>query len=258
MNKTHLVIPDSHAQPGVSNERFTWLGKFIVKHQPDVIVNIGDMADMKSLSSYDVGTLSSEGRRYVDDIAAFNDAMAKLMKPIIDYNRRQKKNKKPMYKPRMVFCLGNHENRIIRAYNEDPKYFGTISIDDLHIKQYGWEIYPFCTPVIIDDIAYSHYFPSGVMMRPVGGANHARRLLMTQFMSATAGHSHLRDFAEQVNSGGRRFCGMVVGCYFEHEEDWAKGANAMYWRGIVLKKNVCEGEYDPEFINIKELRRDYG
>lgn len=256
--KTHLVIPDSHSQSGVNNDRFTWLGEWIVKNKPDVIINIGDMADMKSLSMYDVGKLTAEGRRYCDDIAAFHDAMGKLLAPMQEYNHKRRKQKKGGYHPRMVFCLGNHEHRITRAYNEDPKYFGTISIEDLRLKQYGWEVADFAKPIIIDDIAYSHYFPSGVMMRPVGGLNHARRLLSTQFMSATAGHSHLRDFAEQVNSGGRRFCGMVVGCYFEHEEEWAGGANEMYWRGIVYKKNVSEGSYDPEFISIDELRRDYG
>lgn len=254
---THLVIPDSHAQPGVSNDRFTWLGEWIVENQPDTIINIGDMADMKSLSMYDVGKLSAEGRRYCDDISAFHDAMEKLLAPIKAHNTKRKKQKKSTYHPRMVFCLGNHEHRITRAYNEDPKYFGTISIDDLKLEDYGWEVYDFAVPVIVDDIAYSHYFPSGVMMRPIGGLNHARKLLSTQFMSATAGHSHLRDFAEQVNAGGRRFCATVVGCYFEHDEDWATGANKMYWRGIVHKKNVHGGSYDPEFISIDELRSTY-
>ena len=255
---THLVIPDSHAQPGVDNDRFTWLGKWIADNRPDVIINIGDMADMKSLSMYDVGKLSAEGRRYSDDIAAFKDAMDKMLAPIEAYNRKRKKQKKGPYKPRMVYCLGNHEYRIERAYNEEPKYFGTISIKDLCLEEYGWEVVPFTKSIIVDDIAYSHYFTSGVMMRPIGGLNHARKLLSTQFMSATAGHSHLRDFAEHVNVAGRRFCATVVGCYFEHEEDWAGEANKLYWRGLVHKTNVVEGSYDPNFINIDELRDKYG
>ena len=255
---THLVIPDSHAQPGVSNDRFTWLGKYIVEVQPDVIINIGDMADMKSLAHYDQGTRSAEGRRYKDDIAAVNDALSKLMAPIYEYNKKQKKLKRKQYTPRLVFCMGNHEERIVRAANEDPKFYGTIGLEDIKLEEHGWEVVPFCEPAIIDDIAYAHYAPSGVMMRPIGGVNHARRLLATQYMSSTVGHSHLRDFSEQSNSGGRKFNGLVVGCYFEHHEGWAKNANKMYWRGIVLKKNVVEGTYDPEFISIEELKEEYG
>ena len=257
-HKSHLVIPDSHSQPGHDNARFTALGHWIVEHQPDVIINIGDMADMKSLSMYDVGKLSAEGRRYCDDIAAFHDAMEKLLAPIKKYNSTCRSKRKKKYTPRMVYCLGNHEDRINRAYHNDPKYYGTISIDDLKLEEYGWEVQPFCVPIIIDDIAYSHYFPSGVLMKPIGGINHARKLLNTQFMSATAGHSHLRDFAEHSNAGGRKFCATVVGCFFEHDEGWAKGANRMYWRGIVHKKNVHKGSYDPDFISIQELRRTYG
>jgi len=258
MTRTHLVIPDSHSQPGVSNDRFTWLGKWIVEHKPDVIINIGDMADMKSLSMYDEGKRTAEGRRYVDDVAAMHDAMSKLMAPINALNKRRKRAKKALYKPELHYCLGNHEHRITRASNDEPKFFGAIGIDDLGIEAHGWKVHPFLEPVIIDDIAYAHYFPSGVMMRPIGGVNHARRILSTQFMSATCGHSHLRDFAEQVNAGGRRFCGCVVGCYFEHDEEWAgKAANGMYWRGIVYKTNVREGQYDPQFISIEELKQKY-
>ena len=48
---THLIIPDGHTHPDYNNDRFTWLGKLIVDLQPEVVVNIGDMADMASLCS---------------------------------------------------------------------------------------------------------------------------------------------------------------------------------------------------------------
>ena len=51
-----LVICDPHAHPNYDNKRFTDLGRFIVKTRPDIIVCIGDMADMPSLSMYDKGT----------------------------------------------------------------------------------------------------------------------------------------------------------------------------------------------------------
>lgn len=61
MNKTILVIPDAHASPKHNNSRFDILGKFILDRQPDIIVNIGDFADMEALCSYDKGKASFEG-----------------------------------------------------------------------------------------------------------------------------------------------------------------------------------------------------
>ena len=65
-----LVIPDAHAQPAVDNERFSLLGRMICDVRPDVVVSIGDLFDLPSLSSYDVGRKSFEGRTYADDIDA--------------------------------------------------------------------------------------------------------------------------------------------------------------------------------------------
>ena len=71
---THLIIPDAHAMPNVSNERFTWLGKLVAEIQPDVIVDIGDWCDMESLCIYDKGKLQFEGRRYKKDVQCALDA----------------------------------------------------------------------------------------------------------------------------------------------------------------------------------------
>ena len=66
----HLIIPDTQVKRGVDLSYLEWIGKYIVDKKPDVIVQIGDFADMPSLSSYDVGKKSFEGRRYKDDIEA--------------------------------------------------------------------------------------------------------------------------------------------------------------------------------------------
>src|SRR5678816_1840691 len=116
-----LVIPDVQAKPGNDFTFLRKLGMYIVEKQPDIIVNIGDFADMPSLSSYDVGKKSFEGRRYVKDIEAAHEAQTALLEPLWDYNHKARKNKEKQYKPRMVLTLGNHEERINRAVNEDAK-----------------------------------------------------------------------------------------------------------------------------------------
>ena len=156
-NRTHLIIPDAHAKPDVSNERFDWLGRMIMAERPDVIVCIGDFYDMEALSSYDRGKGSMEGRRYKKDIEAGNEALSRLMAPMIKHNKRQAKNKKKQYSPRMVYTAGNHENRINIALNQDPWTLeGVISMEDMAWKQYGWEAYPYLERVCVDGITYTH------------------------------------------------------------------------------------------------------
>jgi hypothetical protein len=52
-----------------------------VDYRPDVVVNIGDFADMPSLSTHDkVGSKYFEGKRYKDDIAFAKVGMKKMLK----------------------------------------------------------------------------------------------------------------------------------------------------------------------------------
>jgi hypothetical protein len=55
MSKTYLVVPDQHAHPDHNNDRADYLGKFIKDLKPHVVVNIGDAADLASLSTFDKG-----------------------------------------------------------------------------------------------------------------------------------------------------------------------------------------------------------
>jgi hypothetical protein len=59
---------------------------------------------------------------------------------------------------------------------------------------------------------------------------------------------------------GTKISGLVVGCYLDIDqwEDYAGEANKMWWKGIVILNDVENGEYEPEFINIKQLRKLYG
>ena len=152
MTRKHLIIPDTQVKYGLDFSYLNRIGQYIVDKKPDVVVHLGDFADMESLSSYDVGKKSFEGKRYVKDIAAAKEAMDKLLGPMREFNIRAKKNKEKQYKPRLVLCLGNHEERIERAVNSDPKLEGLIKYEDLPYED--WEVHSFLKPVFIDGIAY--------------------------------------------------------------------------------------------------------
>jgi hypothetical protein len=256
-----LCIPDSHAKPNVNNNRYEWLAHLALDRRPDVIVDMGDWADMPSLCSYDMGKKSFEGRRYAKDVASARDARERFAYPISEHNRKSiaGDNTIEYYHPRLVALGGNHdEGRINRVIELHPELDGTISHHDLIAKAYGWEYVPFLKPISIHGITFCHYFPSGVMSYPISGENPAGSILKKMFMSTISAHTHLRDFAERTRADGRKICSAVVGCYFEHNEAYTKGTDSMWWRGVMFANNIQDGQFDPEFINIKTLRKTYG
>jgi hypothetical protein len=255
MTKTHLIIPDCQVKDGVDLSYLEWVGKYIADKQPDVLVNIGDFADMPSLSSYDVGRKSFEGRRYKTDVEVVRKAMDTLLGPMRELNEQRKKRKEKQYRPRMVLTLGNHEDRINRAIEGDPKLDGTISIHDLGYEQAGWEVYPYLSPVVIDGVVYCHFFTSGVMGRPVASA---AALLTKRHMSAVMGHVQGRQIAYANRADGRQITGLFCGCCYLHDEDYLGAQGNNYWRGIWMLHEVEDGQYDEMPVSLRYLRKRYG
>jgi len=253
----HLVIGDQHMKPGQSLERFSILGEFALKHRPDKIIAMGDWADMESLCSYDFGKKSFEGRRYNKDVEASREALAAFNAPIDAYNRRQAKNRKVQYKPDKIMLGGNHdEARINRVIEMDPKMDGTISVEDLGFNDYGWNHQPFLIAKDIDGIMYNHYFISGNLGKAIGGENSARSIISKNMSSSTCAHSHIFDFASRAKLNGKVIYGLVAGCYFEENSDYAAATEHLWWRGLFLKHNVKDGEYNLEMFSFDRLRKE--
>ena len=251
----HLVIPDCQVKPGHDLDYLRWIGNYIVEKQPDVVVCIGDFADMPSLSSYDVGTKSFEGRRYKSDIEATHQGMETLLGPLWSYNAKAKKGHRERYNPRLVLTLGNHENRINKVTNSDPKLDGTISIEDLKYKEYGWEVHKFLDVVVIDGIAYSHYFTSGVLGRP---CTSAAAQLNKKHQSCVSGHQQGFQIATAHRADGKRLTSIIAGSAYEHDEDYLNYQTNNHWRGILMLHNVEDGEFDCVPVPIKYLKNKYG
>lgn len=256
-----LIIPDTHAHPDYDNERFSWLGEFILDQRPDTIVCLGDFADMPSLSSYDKGTRSFEGRRYRRDIESSLDAQDKLFDAVGQYNARQARNKKQQYHPRTVMLGGNHEEgRISKVTQMHPELHDTIDIRDLAFGLYWKEYIPYKEIGFVEGFALSHYFVSGLMGRPIGGENAAKSLLAKQGMSCIAGHSHLLDFAVRTRADGKKMMGLVGGCYVHPEmvEGWNANTASLWWNGVTLLEAVEDGwSENVSFISQETLKNRY-
>jgi Calcineurin-like phosphoesterase len=249
---THLVIPDVQAKEGNDFTYLRCLGNFIVQKKVDTIICIGDFSDMESLSTYDRGLKSFEGRSYQKDVWAAREAMDALLTPLFEFNAKAKKNKEKQYKPRMVLTLGNHENRINRAINEDRKLDGLISTDDLPYQD--WQVIPFLEVITIDGIAYSHYFTSGVMGRPITTAN---ALLTKKHMSCFAGHQQGRQIAYGRRADGKEMTAIIAGSFYEHEENYLGAQGNQHWRGFYVLHDVHDGAYDEMAVSIKFLKERY-
>lgn len=250
----HLVIPDCQVRPGDDTTFLTAIGNYIVDKQPEVLVNLGDFADMPSLSSWDVGKKSFEGRRYVSDVAATKQAMSALLTPINNFNDKARKNGKKLYKPRMELLLGNHEHRIDRAVNGDAKLEGVLSVSDLQYREAGWNVSPFLNVVVVDGIAYSHYFVTGVAGRPASSATAQFRKTN---MSCIAGHQQ----GLQIHTGGRadgaRLTSIIAGSCYEHDEGYLGPQGNKHWRGFLVLHEVKDGEFDLMPVSLEYVKRKY-
>jgi hypothetical protein len=245
----HLVISDPQRKPDQTHEDMTALGNLVVDRRPEVIVCVGDWWDMPSLCSYDDGTMYMENQRYLADVEAGNEAMEAFLAPMEDFNRRAKKK----YKPRMVFLIGNHEERIERFGADNPKLEDVLTYDDLALD--AWEVHDFLEVVEIDGVYYSHYFTNH-MNKPIGGTVF-NRLNKLKF-SFTQGHQQLYAHTKEYLNDGRVLNGLITGSFYQYKERYMGPQASNHWRGVVYKHDVHNGDYDIEMIHISRLMREYG
>jgi hypothetical protein len=249
-----LVIPDCQVKEGIPTEHLTWAGNAIVDYRPDVVVNIGDFADMPSLSTHDVkGSKYFEGLRYKKDIVVVKEAMSKMLLPLRELQAKQKSSKEKVYKPRMIMLMGNHENRINRAINNNPTLEGLLSTDDLEYSK-DWETHEFLHPVFINGVGFNHYWPVGAMGRP---ASSAATIISKLHMSCIAGHQQGKQVAYGKRADGQSICAIIAGSYYLHDESYMDQLSNKHWRGLVMLNEVADGHFDEMFLSIEYLRRKY-
>lgn len=238
----HFVIPDTQVSPEHdATDHLTAAGNYIIERKPDTIIHLGDHFDMHSLSSYDRGTKKAEGARLYADIEAGIMAMDELMKPINAYNSRRRKHKMKVYKPKMHFLIGNHEERIMRHVNAYPELHGFLSYKDLELESFGWEVHDFLELVTLDGVGYSHYMANPNTGRPWGGV--AKTRLNNVGFTFTMGHQQGKDLAEKHLANGQCLRALIVGSYYQHDEDYKGPQGNPHWRGCIYKHDVADGNY---------------
>ena len=184
-----------------------------------------------------------ENRRYKSDVVAGNNALRYLRENIDSY---------PGWNPEYHMLRGNHEQRIARAVENDPRLEDSIGYSDLESP--GWTVHDFLERVWIDGICYSHYFANPMTGRPLGGNIESR--LSKLGHSFTMGHQQTLGVAIRYSAQTSQR-GLVAGACYLHDEEYKGPQGNDHWRGCLLKRNVSEGSYDLTELSLDSLCRKY-
>lgn len=247
--KNILVIPDTHVEPGEDNYRATLLGRYIKKNKPDIIVHIGDLAEMGSMSFHD----PIKSCTYAADVEAVQDFMKKLKKAA----------GKAWIEAETIFIEGNHEARMRRFVDSQPEFEGVICLEDLGVFEdfdvvVEWDGIPGGPGTIErEGVRFSHYVQTR-MGKAMSGVNQGRAMIKDWHQSVVVGHSHLLSYATEPLPDGRHLHGVVVGCFFDHDHSWSGQSQKRYWRGLIMLHNVENGQMDVEQVSLHRLEQTHG
>lgn len=250
----HGIIGDTQIRPGVSTEHLVWVAKLFADEKVNTVIQLGDWADMRSLSSYDTSTKKAiEGADVGEDFEAANVAWRLVEDTWAAAG----------YTPdRKIYLLGNHEQRIERYVTQNPEHRTTVNYEKFNAAKYGWEVFPFLEVVVVDGIRYSHYFPRSAKGRTNAsakyGAPSALDQIKREMRSCTAGHTQGLCQALYFAGPGVRYRSLILGSSYTHDEEFLTPQGNNYWRGVYIKKDVADGWYDGEEFSFERLERMYG
>lgn len=243
------VIPDTQDKPGAPKDNADWFGAWVRDRKPQVVVHLGDGPDMGSCSTHDEpGSLAAEGRSLEDDLSSWREWLGRFKKACGPWRGRK------------VVCLGNHENRLERFRNNNPSLRHTHTRDPFGYLEYGWEVQPFLSPVVIQGIAFAHFFPrsaTGKVMQTKNGAPNALTMVRREMRSCVAGHTQGLDVA-CLTVGGRTLRGVIAGSAYLHTEDYLSPQGQGHWAGVLELNEAADGYFDLVEVSLEYLCRSYG
>ncbi len=246
-SKLHLVIPDVHAEPGDDLDRLSAAMNLACDHQPDHVIQIGDLGDFGAFSTHEEpGSLT--------DIEANEDHWA-------DFEVMERAvGELEIYGLPTTITLGNHEDRVNRYIDKNPRckkaynFMANSGLKDSHIKTV-----PYGRHTIIDGILYTHV-PMNKMGRPIGSVAGIKRFTLGAKANAVVyGHTHKFDAPHfDVEADHSLKSAINVGCLFEGHGAYMNKAAVCYWRGVTLLRVYKKGPPDIETISMNRLLSEWG
>ncbi len=201
---TVLVISDLHS-PFLHLDTVPFLSAIKRKYSPGLVIQIGDLVDLHSLSSYnaepEADSIKTEIEKAVKELA-------------------------PIYRmfPRVKMVLGNHDIRIAKkaAGVGIPKFL-LKDLREIYQIPKGWDI---SHKWFIDGVVYEH----GTGLSGKGAANKAA---MTNMRDTVIGHVHSNVSISYIANSEHLIWGLSVGALIDNDSYAMKYGRAIRNKPIV-------------------------
>ena len=243
-----VAIGDCHATPGYDNKRFEAMGEFAAEELSGVddayIVQIGDWSDCVAFNEH--GTkLEMETVRWEEDKEVTLDSLDRFMDP---FYRRKKKL------PTRTIILGNHENRVTRWIEQNPRFQGAFNVNQLGFERFGFQVVPYMRTMLLGGIHFVHHLGSsnGTAAKISSPTNGIKSVGVT----TVVGHTHTAGWFP-VNYKDRKIHGLDLGCAIHkdmgYQENWSCPTAHKYDRCIWVFDNVKNGDFDFRMVRLESL-----
>lgn len=257
---TTLLVPDAHVSPDQDLSRFARAGQLIIERKPTRIILMGDFLTLESLSNWDLNRAGvMEGRRYQGDIAAGNMALDFMLTPLRLLQERQRRLKEKVYRPRIVYLYGNHEDRLLRYLDTRAELKEHLNLEeDLNLMDHGiTDIIPYRQGIEFDGVNFTHA-PMNAANQAVSGRYAIHRAAEMTAQSLVFAHTHRRENVNFYRHGADNITQVLMcGAFFEHTDAYAYGGLNSYWRGLCILTHWSKGRFDVEDISLERLRSLY-
>jgi hypothetical protein len=221
---------------------------------------------MESLSYFDKNKrLLIEGRRVRHDLLAAAEAWRIVEDHIGTKQDQQRRMKQKIWKPELLWHLGNHEDRVNKWMESVPEMegmFDIISSMDFNLRLYSnVEVVPWKAMVAREGVIFCH--------APIGAAGPisskyiaARSLADVANSSIVFGHTHRKQFysiARYTADGSkcklRTTRALNLGCFFDVWPEYLIRNTPDMWQGVHVLHLLGNGELDVEEITMQRLCR---
>lgn len=257
--KRHIVIPDTQIRPGVRTDHIVWLARFIAEHRlPDHVQFLGDWWDMPSLSTWSKkGSLETEGRRIQADRDAGYSAMEMFFGEL---------ERLGVSIASFGFTMGNHEDRLSRAVQEDPRLLGLIDLETFYgLQDFPIKVAPFMMPQHFDGVTYCHLFDLNANGDTTGrraGQPSASVQVRRVRGSSVAGHKQGYSVAHLTHPYAlpweRETFAAIFGSFYLHLENYRGPTDGYERRGVLVIDDLNGwGMGSPRPVPIDYLEEHY-
>src|SRR5690606_19002491 len=155
---------------------------------------------------------------------------------------------------------GNHSQRLWRYIQQYPELEGQLDYRrELKLKDRGFIHVPYKEYYYHKGVAFTH-IPIAGNGQPRSGTIHniLQHALHDHATSIVFGHTHKLAIAGEHRQGSPHYNqALSVGCFFEHVDEYAKGAKTDMWRGLVVLDQYSEGRFDLQTIAMSKLLKEY-